>query len=125
MGVLLQFQRRRDALLHRAADGVEGADARIAQVGEDQFPGAPGGDHLIIDQVRRHPAQGQVAAALADDLVPSGEADAGSEALDSHRVAIVDISGDGIMHGDNFHGILLLPRSLITADVIRSTSAIV
>ena len=58
------------------AEAVQRAHAGVAAVGEDQLARAAGADHLVVDQIRRHPAQGQVPATLTDDLVAGGEADA-------------------------------------------------
>ena len=82
------------AAFHGPAEGVQRARAGIAGPGEDQLPGAAGGDHLIVDQVGREPAEREVAPTLADDLVPGGEADEVGEALDDDRVAVVDVRGD-------------------------------
>ena len=105
VGVLLELERRAPPL-DRAAEGVERAGAGVAGPGEDQLPGAAGGDHLVVDEIGREPAERQVAAALADDLVPRREADEVGEALDDDGVAVVDVRGDGVAHGGDLgaHG---------------------
>src|SRR5882762_1686630 len=76
--VLLDLQR---PALHRPAKRVQRADAGIPGPRKDELPGAAGGDHLIVDQIGREAAQREVAAPLADDLVPRGERDEVGEAL--------------------------------------------
>ena len=58
----------------------------------------PGGHHLVVDEVGRQPGEGQVALALADDLVAGGEADEVGEALDRHGVAVADEVRDRVAH---------------------------
>src|SRR6185312_15842207 len=79
-------------------DRPEPTDARVAEPGEDQLAGDARRDHLVVDQVRREPGEGQVAPALADDLVAGGEADEMGEALDRDGVAVADEVGDGVAH---------------------------
>jgi hypothetical protein len=87
--------------LDRAPDGMERADARVAEPREDELPGAAGGDQLVVDEVRREPGQGQVTPALADDLVASGERDEVGEALDRDQVAVVDVGRDRLAQRDD------------------------
>ena len=92
MGVLLQLERRSAFAFDGATEGVKRARAGVPGPREDQLPGAAGRDHLIVDEIGREPAEDEVAAALADDLVPRGEADQVREALDHHRVAVVHVA---------------------------------
>ena len=77
VAVLLYFKERfacgERGGLSAATNGVERSNARIAEPAEDQLLGASCGDHLVVDKIWRHARKGQVAALLADDLVPSGE----------------------------------------------------
>ena len=52
--------------------------------------GAPGADQLVVDHVGRHAHEGEVAPALADDLVTGGVRDQVGEALHRDGVAVVD-----------------------------------
>jgi hypothetical protein len=61
---------------------------------------------LIVDQIGRHTAQGQVPKALADDFVGGGEADKGRESFNGDVIAIVDVECNSIAHGDDFHSFL-------------------
>jgi hypothetical protein len=99
MAVLLQPQGRRPAVRGRVAEPVQRTDARVAAPGEDQPAGAAGADHLVVDDVRRHPDQGEVATALADDLVPGRDRDQVGEPLHRHGVAVVDERGDRFAEG--------------------------
>ena len=81
MRVLVDRERMRPAVLDRIAQPVQRTDAGIAAPGERQRARAAHADHLVVDQVRRHADQVQVAPALADDLVPGSERDQVREAL--------------------------------------------
>ena len=52
----------------------------------------------------RQPGQGQVALALADDLVAGGERDEVGEPLDRDGVAVADELGDGVAHRRDLGG---------------------
>ena len=83
-------------MLHRVAQAVQRAHARIAAPGKRQLARAAHADHLVVDQVRRHPHQVQVMATLADDLVAGGERDEMGEAFQRHARAVVHVLGDGV-----------------------------
>src|SRR5262245_25001228 len=82
------------AILVGIAEAMQRADPGIADPGEDQLVGAAHADELVVDQVGRHPDQGQMPAALADDLVAGRERDEMGEALHGDGVAITD----GLFH---------------------------
>ena len=88
--VLLDLQGLGVGLLDPAPDGVQRADARVAEPREDQLAGDAGADHLVVDHVRRHAREREVALALTDDLVAGREADQVGEALDRDGVAVAD-----------------------------------
>src|ERR1051326_7442399 len=92
------FNRKRDG--HTFFDGAPQAMQRtyprIAHVAKDELACYPCCDHLIIDEIRGHADKRQIATALANDLVPGGEADEGSEAFDSHGHAIMYICSNGL-----------------------------
>ena len=90
VGMLLDLERLRPAILDRVAQAVQRADAGIAAPGEDELVDAAHADELVVDQVRRHADQRQVLAALADDLVAGGVRDQVGEPLHRHGVAIAD-----------------------------------
>ena len=95
MAVLLDLERPGPAVLDRVAEPVERPDARVAAPREDHLLRAAGPDELVVDDVRRHPHEGEVAAALPDDLVPGGVRDEVGEALERDGVAVVDVALDG------------------------------
>ena len=72
VGMLLDRQRARPAVLDGIAQAVQRADAGIAAPGEDHLLGAAHADQLVVDEVRRHADQREVAAALPDHLVAGG-----------------------------------------------------
>ena len=78
------------------AQPVQGTDARVSAPGEGQLARAAHADHLVVDQVRGHPHQVQVVAALADDLVAGGERNQVGETFQRHAVAILHVFGDRI-----------------------------
>jgi len=78
---------------------VQAADAGVAQVAEDELAGHAGSDHLIVNQIGRQATEDKVALALANDLMGSGEADEGGEALDRQGTAVDHVTLDGLSHG--------------------------
>ena len=56
-------------------------------------------DQLVVDQVRRHANERQLASRLADQLVPRSERDQVREALERDRVAVADERSDGLGEG--------------------------
>ena len=98
VAVLLDLQRLG---LHRLAEPVQRADARVAAPGEDQLARAAGADQLVVDDVGGHPHQRQIALALADDLLPGGDRDQVGEALQRDGVPVMDQIGDGIGEGSD------------------------
>ena len=75
---------------------MQRAHTRIATPGEGQPVGASHADHLVVDQVRRHADEVQVAPALPDDLVPCREGNQVGEALQRHALAVTNMTLDGI-----------------------------
>jgi hypothetical protein len=104
--VLLDLQRTRPAVLHGVAEAVQGANTRVSAPGEDQLPGATHPDHLVVDEVRGHPDQGQVPSPLADDLVAGGARNEVREAFEGYRVAVVDQFGYRLAQGRHFAQLL-------------------
>ncbi len=70
--MLLDLQGMRTALLHGFPEAVEGAHSGVSAPGEDELVSASHPDHLIVDEIRGHPDQGQISPPLPDDLVRSG-----------------------------------------------------
>ena len=99
VAVLLHLEWGGIVVLDPPTDGVQATDARIAEPAEDELAGHAGADHLVVDDVRRHARQRQVALPLADDLVAGREADEVREALDGHGVAVADQVRDRVAHG--------------------------
>jgi hypothetical protein len=52
---------------------------------------------LIVDQIRRHPDERQIAPPLPDDFVPGGERDEVSEAFQCHDVGVMNHFLDGLL----------------------------
>jgi hypothetical protein len=61
---------------------------RVPRIGEHQLARCASSDHLVIQDVRRHPDQLQVPAALSQQLVPRRKRDQVREALKRNRVAV-------------------------------------
>ena len=97
--MLLDRDRLRPAVLDRVAEAVQRADAGIAAPGEHQLVGAAHADELVVDEVRRHPDQREMLAALADDLVPRRIRNEMGEPLHGHGIAIPDGRFDGLGEG--------------------------
>ena len=96
VAVLLELDRPRPAVLDRVAEAMQRAHARVAAVGEHQLARRADPEHLVVEQVRRHPDQLQLAPPLAQHLVAGGERDQVREALQRHRIAVVHELGDGL-----------------------------
>ena len=96
MGMLLDGQGPRPAVLDGVAHAVERAHPGIAAPGEDQLLRRPHADELVIDDVRRHAHQSEAAALLADQLMPGGIRDQMGEALQGDDIAVADIGRDGL-----------------------------
>jgi hypothetical protein len=94
----------RNLALDPAPDRPQPADARVAEPREDELAGDAGGDHLVVDEVRRQSGEGQVALPLANDLVARGERDQVSESLDGDGVAVADEIADGVVHRRHLRG---------------------
>jgi hypothetical protein len=75
---------------------------RIAQAVQEPTPGLPpqenqlartaGTDQLVVDQVRRHPHQGQVFLALTNDFMTRRRRDQVGEAFERDGIAVVRIA---------------------------------
>ena len=82
-------------MLYRVPEPVQRADTGITAPGEDELAHAARADELVVNQVWRHPDQGQVAAPLPDHFVAGGERDQVGETLHSDGVPVMD----GPLHG--------------------------
>jgi hypothetical protein len=87
---------------HLGAEDAQRADAGVACVREDDLARTPGGDHLIVNNIRCGAGEDEVLLALADDFVCGGERDEVSEPGGVHEVAVVDVLGDGGGEGCEF-----------------------
>ncbi len=87
----------RPAFFDGIAQAVQRPDPRIAAPGEDHLPSATGTDQLVIDQIRRHADQRQIALALTDDLVSGSEGNQMGEAFHGHGSAVFDVACHRIM----------------------------
>ena len=73
--VILDRERARNASLERPTEGVGGTVLNVADPGGHDVADTAGGDQLIEADVGDRPDEGQVAAALSDQLVGGGERD--------------------------------------------------
>ena len=94
VAVLLDLERDGPCVLNRVPEPVQGSDARIACPGEHQLAGAARPDQLVVDDVGRHPDQGQVLTPLPYHLVACGMRDQVGETLHCDGVPVVDGCGD-------------------------------
>jgi len=81
VGVFFKFKGSGKTFFDGTTKAMQWANAGIAQVAEHQLARYACRDHLIVDQVRRHPNQRQVAQVLANDLMSSGKTDESSKAF--------------------------------------------
>ena len=106
--VLLEYHLVRHGLFIGVAEAEERAHARVPAPREDELVGTPHPDHLVVDDVRRHPDQGEAADPLADDLGPGGVRDEVGEAFRRHRAPRFDVSRDGLGEFQKFgHAVAL------------------
>ena len=88
-----------------AAKPVTRSTRDVAHPGGDHLGHCAGGDQLVERHVRDRPDQRQVLAALADDLVHSGEGDAGLERqAERDGIAVVHLFGDRLLQRAAFTG---------------------
>ena len=83
-------------MLDGVPEPVQRPDTRVPAPREHHLGDTTGADELVVDDVGGEPAHGEVAAALADDLMAGGVGDQVGEALERHRVAVSDQLGDGV-----------------------------
>src|SRR6266700_427925 len=102
MGVFFKFKWSGNVFFDGTTKAMQWANAGVAQVAEHHLPRYACRHHLIVDQVRRHPNQRQVAAVLANDLMSSGKTDEGSKAFNSNRHPVMDILGDRLFQRESF-----------------------
>jgi hypothetical protein len=95
VGVLAQLDWPRPLVLDGVAEAVQRPDAGVAAVGEDHPLDAAEADHLVEEDVGREADDGQVGAALAEQLVPGREGDEVREALERHEAAVLHERRDG------------------------------
>src|SRR5580704_8461720 len=103
---------------------MQRADTGISAPGKSQSARASHTDHLVIDQVRRHADQMEVAPLLSDDLVPGGMRDEMRESLQGNTLPVMDVAPDCIGEGQEFHSPTPLRfetvRAYIAADSRRT-----
>src|SRR5262249_27676805 len=88
MRVLLEIEWLGPAMLDRVAEAVERADSGVAAPGEDETAGAAHADQLVVDHVRSHPHERQLAALLTDQLVTGRVRDQVREAFEGDGVTV-------------------------------------
>jgi hypothetical protein len=91
--VFLNLERVGPTTFNGVAQPVKRPYPRIPAPGEDQFPGAPTADHLVVQQIRCHPDQGEVGETLTDDFVAGSKRDEMGETLERDAVARLDQAG--------------------------------
>jgi len=97
--MLFDLERLRPALLDGIPEAMQRADARVASPGENQLLRAAGANQLVVEEIRRHPNQRQVADALTDDLVARRERNEMREALECDPMPRPDHLPDGVCEG--------------------------
>ena len=110
VAVFLDLQRHRPAVLDRIPHAAQQAHPRIASVGEDQPGHAAHTDELVVDHIRGHPHQGQVAPPLANDLVRGCVRDQVGKTLQRDAAAIGDAARDGGLQWDEIRHLVPCSR---------------
>ena len=105
MTVLLELDRVRPAFFDRIPESRQRTDTGIATPREHHLAHAAHANQLVVNDIRRHADDREVAAALADDLVSGRVGDQVCEPLHRDAVAIVDIVsnrlGEGLERGQD------------------------
>src|SRR5580700_803227 len=90
MGILFERQWIGPALLYGIAKTMQRPNAGIAAPRKYQLRRAPRTDQLIVDQIRSHADQSQIAPFLPDNFVPRGERNEVCEAFQSHYITVAN-----------------------------------
>ena len=90
--VLDVSQRRRPRGRDRIPKPVQRPNTGITRPGERHPTRAPHADHMVIDQIRGHADEMQIAPALADHFVAGCEWNEMSKAFHGHTLAIVHMA---------------------------------
>src|SRR5262249_25747682 len=90
-------------VLDRVAESMKAPYTWVASPREHEPAAAAHADHLVVDDVRRHPHEREVAAPASDDLVSGGEGDQVGEALEGDRVAVGDELPDRVCERGDLH----------------------
>ena len=88
---------------------MQRSHAGIAAPGENQLRCAARADQLIVDQIRRHPDQRQIAPPLADDFVPGGKGNQVREAFQRHDIAVANHFLDRLFEWKNVRQTVIMP----------------
>ena len=99
VGVLLELERDRPVVLDRIPEPVQRPDPGVPAPGEDELAGGAHPDQLVVDQVRRHPDQRQVAPSLPDQLVPRGLGNEVREPFEGDGIPVANELGDRLVQG--------------------------
>ncbi len=93
------------------------------------FDAQPAADQLIVDQIRRHADERQIAPPLPDDFVPGGERNQVCEAFQSHHIAVANHFLDRLFEWKNMRQLVIMPRCegwhLVARALLRAVLAIV
>ena len=92
---------------------MQRADARIAAPGKLELANATRANQLIVNQVRRHADNRQVALRLANHFVPSGGRNQMRESFERNHVTVVDNVPDGFVECGDSSQLTILPRDLL------------
>ncbi len=101
--VVHHFQAPRNTALHRAPETIADARRNVADPGGHHARDATRADHLVKENIGDGTDQREVAAALANQFVTSGERNHLFELrAEQHHRAGRHVARDGIAHGEQF-----------------------
>jgi hypothetical protein len=81
---------------------MQRADAGISAPRKDQFARATHSDHLIVNEIRRHPDEREIFKPRTNDLVAGGKGDQMRKTLERDDVAGMHVSCDGFGEAKSF-----------------------
>jgi len=88
---------------------MQRADAGIAAPGENQLRCAARAYELIVNQIRRHPDQRQIAPPCRMIFVPGGKRNEVCEAFQSYHIAVANHFLDRLFEWKNMRQLVIMP----------------
>src|SRR5215510_1957077 len=102
MRVLFDLERARPVVLLGIPELMKQTEPWIAGPRKDELLGATHTDHLVVDDIRAHPDQGEIPPLLPNNFMACRKRHQMTEAFERHTVAIVHEFGDCVSQTCHF-----------------------